>query len=171
MAGPPRHPRPVMFDIGFLELVVIGAVALLVFGPERLPDLARNLGRLVARARRIVWSVRSEIERELDLTELKRLERSVNLPSRLDSLLQDPEAAADRGAATAVRTTAPAVPAASTEAGQEPVRGLTPAPTGASDTGASIEAGQEGLRGLTPAPTGASESTSVSAPAAVDAGR
>lgn len=69
-----------MFDLGFWELTIIGVVALLVFGPERLPELARNLGRWLGRARQMIWSVRNEIERELDLTELKKLNRTVDLP-------------------------------------------------------------------------------------------
>ena len=62
-----------MFDIGFSELVVIGVVALLVLGPERLPRLARDAGRWLGRARRYVNRVREEIDREVELSELRRL--------------------------------------------------------------------------------------------------
>jgi len=55
-----------MFDIGFWELVVIAVVALLVVGPERLPQLVRDLGRWLRAARRLVAEARAEIERELD---------------------------------------------------------------------------------------------------------
>ena len=61
-----------MFDIGFSELVVIGVVALVVIGPERLPRVARTLGHLFGRLQRYVTQVKSDINREMDLTELKR---------------------------------------------------------------------------------------------------
>ena len=56
-----------MFDIGFWELVLIAVVALLVVGPERLPQLVRDAGRWVRAVRRLVADTRSQIERELDL--------------------------------------------------------------------------------------------------------
>ncbi len=65
-----------MFDVGFSELVLIGVVALVVLGPERLPGVARTLGTLVRRARNSWASVRAEVERELAAEELKRSMRS-----------------------------------------------------------------------------------------------
>ena len=56
-----------MFDIGFWELVLVAGVALLVVGPERLPELVRESGRWVRAARRFVTDARYQIERELDL--------------------------------------------------------------------------------------------------------
>jgi sec-independent protein translocase protein TatB len=56
-----------MFDIGFWELVVIAVIALLVVGPERLPELVRETGRWVRAARRFVTDTRYQIEREFDL--------------------------------------------------------------------------------------------------------
>lgn len=64
-----------MFDIGFWELMLVGVVALLVLGPDRLPEAARTAGLWVSRARRAVGALRTEIEREVELGELKRLER------------------------------------------------------------------------------------------------
>lgn len=61
-----------MFDIGFSELFVIGLVALLVLGPERLPKAARFAGLWVRRARAQWYSVKSELENELTDDELKR---------------------------------------------------------------------------------------------------
>ena len=61
-----------MFDIGFSELVVIGIVALVVIGPERLPRVARTLGHLFGRLQRYVTQVKSDINREMDLAELNR---------------------------------------------------------------------------------------------------
>lgn len=61
-----------MFDIGFSELVLIGIVALLVLGPERLPKVARAAGLWAGRARRFVASVKADIDRELKADELKQ---------------------------------------------------------------------------------------------------
>ncbi|MGV8960162.1 MAG: Sec-independent protein translocase protein TatB [Stenotrophomonas sp.] len=61
-----------MFDIGFSELLVIGVVALVVLGPERLPKAARFAGLWVRRARNQWDSVKQELERELHTEELKR---------------------------------------------------------------------------------------------------
>ncbi|WP_043420913.1 Sec-independent protein translocase protein TatB [Azonexus hydrophilus] len=66
-----------MFDIGFTELMVIGVVALLVIGPERLPKVARTLGHLLGRAQRYVNDVKSDINREMQLDELKKLQAQV----------------------------------------------------------------------------------------------
>lgn len=63
-----------MFDIGFSELVVIGVVALLVLGPERLPKVARTTGHLLGRLQRYVSDVKSDINREMQIDELKRLQ-------------------------------------------------------------------------------------------------
>jgi len=62
-----------MFDIGFSELLVIMVVALLVIGPERLPKVARTAGHLFGRLQRYVNDVKSDIQRELELDELKKL--------------------------------------------------------------------------------------------------
>lgn len=61
-----------MFDVGFSELVLIGVVALVVLGPERLPGAARTAGALVRRARASWASVKAEVEREVAAEELKR---------------------------------------------------------------------------------------------------
>ncbi len=61
-----------MFDIGFSELLLVAVVALVVLGPERLPKAARFAGLWVRRARAQWYSVRAELERELEAEELKR---------------------------------------------------------------------------------------------------
>jgi sec-independent protein translocase protein TatB len=61
-----------MFDIGFWELVLVGVVSLIVFGPERLPRAAREAALWVKRARAMVASVKEEIDQELQLQDLKR---------------------------------------------------------------------------------------------------
>lgn len=60
-----------MFDIGFSELVVIGLVALVVLGPERLPKAARTVGILVGRLRNSFNSIKADVERELGAQELR----------------------------------------------------------------------------------------------------
>jgi sec-independent protein translocase protein TatB len=66
-----------VFDVSFVELMVIGIVALVVLGPERLPGAARTVGGFVRRARASWQSVRAEIERELAAAELEREMASV----------------------------------------------------------------------------------------------
>ena len=66
-----------MFDIGFSELLVIGLVALIVIGPERLPRVARTLGILAGRLQRYVADVKADINREVELDELRKMKDSV----------------------------------------------------------------------------------------------
>jgi sec-independent protein translocase protein TatB len=66
-----------MFDIGFSELLVIGLVALIVIGPERLPRVARTLGHLAGRLQRYVADVKADINREVELEELRKMRDSV----------------------------------------------------------------------------------------------
>jgi sec-independent protein translocase protein TatB len=66
-----------MFDIGFSELLVIGVVALIVIGPERLPRVARTLGHLMGRMQRYVADVKADINREVELDELRKMRDSV----------------------------------------------------------------------------------------------
>jgi sec-independent protein translocase protein TatB len=66
-----------MFDVGFSELLVIGVVALVVIGPERLPGVARTVGHMLGRMRRYVNDVKSEIDRETALSDLKKLQDEV----------------------------------------------------------------------------------------------
>ncbi|UCG96771.1 MAG: twin-arginine translocase subunit TatB [Burkholderiales bacterium] len=63
-----------MFDFSFGELAVIGTVALVVLGPERLPRVARTVGEWVGKAQRYVSQVKSDINREIELAELKKLQ-------------------------------------------------------------------------------------------------
>lgn len=66
-----------MFDIGFSELLVIGIVALIVIGPQRLPQVARTLGHLFGRMQRYVNDVKADIAREMELSELKKLQTTI----------------------------------------------------------------------------------------------
>jgi sec-independent protein translocase protein TatB len=66
-----------MFDIGFSELLVIGVVALIVIGPEKLPRVARTLGHLAGRLQRYVTDVKADINREIELDDLKKMRDSM----------------------------------------------------------------------------------------------
>ncbi|HTJ96529.1 MAG TPA: Sec-independent protein translocase protein TatB [Rhodocyclaceae bacterium] len=66
-----------MFDVGFSELVVIGLVALIVIGPERMPTVARTIGALIGRLQRYVNEVKYEIRREMQVDDLKKLHSDV----------------------------------------------------------------------------------------------
>ncbi len=61
-----------MFDIGFSELLLFGVIALIVLGPEKLPQAARTAGQWYAKIRRTVSTLQSEIEAELDLAETRQ---------------------------------------------------------------------------------------------------
>ncbi|VFN05548.1 MAG: sec-independent protein translocase protein TatB [Candidatus Kentron sp. G] len=71
-----------MFDIGFWELTVIAIIALVVIGPDRLPEFARTTGLWIGKARRFFSSVKSDIDRELQAEDLKRMIR----PSEFDGI-------------------------------------------------------------------------------------
>ncbi|HLL10807.1 MAG TPA: Sec-independent protein translocase protein TatB [Rubrivivax sp.] len=62
-----------MIDFGFDKLAMIGAVALIVIGPEKLPRLARTVGALFGKAQRYVADVKAEVNRSIDLEELKKM--------------------------------------------------------------------------------------------------
>jgi sec-independent protein translocase protein TatB len=62
-----------MFDIGFWELALIGVVALIVIGPEKLPGLARTAGMWVGKARSVISNAKADIEQEIKAEELKRI--------------------------------------------------------------------------------------------------
>ncbi|MBI4986060.1 MAG: twin-arginine translocase subunit TatB [Rhodocyclales bacterium] len=71
-----------MFDVGFSELVLIALVALIVIGPERLPKVARTAGVLLGRLQRYVNDVKSDINREIQLEEIKKMQSEVTAQVR-----------------------------------------------------------------------------------------
>jgi sec-independent protein translocase protein TatB len=71
-----------MFDFSFGELALIGAVALVVLGPERLPKVARAVGEWAGKAQRYVAQVKNEINREIELSELKKLQEEARETAR-----------------------------------------------------------------------------------------
>ena len=99
-----------MFDIGFSELMVIGLVALIVIGPERLPRVARTIGHLTGRLQRYVADVKADINREVELDELRKMKDSVqqaasgfesSVQGELNKTESELNAAANPDAATA----------------------------------------------------------------------
>jgi sec-independent protein translocase protein TatB len=66
-----------MFDVGFSEIVLVAVVALIVIGPERLPKAARTMGLLFGRLQRYVSDVKADISREMELDELRKLQKQV----------------------------------------------------------------------------------------------
>jgi sec-independent protein translocase protein TatB len=112
-----------MFDIGFSELLVIGLVALIVIGPERLPRVARTLGHLAGRLQRYVADVKADINREVELEELRKMKDTVqqaasgienSVQSELNKAESDLNAAAsaarETGAASNTAPDAPKIP-------------------------------------------------------------
>lgn len=66
-----------MFDLGFTEILVIGVVALVVLGPEKMPEVARAAGRFFAKAQGYISQVKGEFERESQLSEIKKLREEI----------------------------------------------------------------------------------------------
>ncbi len=71
-----------MIDFGFDKIALIGAVALIVIGPERLPRVARTLGHLLGKAQRYVSDVKAEVSRSIDLEELNKMKSQIEGAAR-----------------------------------------------------------------------------------------
>ena len=77
-----------MFDIGFWELATIAIIGIVVVGPERLPEVVRTIAAYVRKARRAFQDVKSDIERELDLDDLRRQMHEVDMEDHIKKLNQ-----------------------------------------------------------------------------------
>lgn len=96
-----------MFDVGFSEMLVIAVVALIVIGPERLPAVARTVGTLLGRVRRYANDVKAEVNRELQLEEVRKMQQQLADQARtLENGIQHEVTAAE--AAVADATSPPA---------------------------------------------------------------
>ena len=84
-----------MFDIGFLELLLIGVVGLLVIGPDRLPETARTLALWLGRARRMVSRFRSDIEQEIGADDIRTQLRNEAIMEQLRETQTDLEHSVD----------------------------------------------------------------------------
>jgi sec-independent protein translocase protein TatB len=78
-----------MFDFGFSEMVIVAVVGLIVLGPERLPKVARQAGQWLGKLQRYVADVKSDINRQMELDELRKLQSEVTGAARdLEATLQ-----------------------------------------------------------------------------------
>lgn len=136
-----------MFDIGFSELFVIGVVALVVIGPERLPKVARTMGVLFGRLQRYVTQVKSDISREMELAELGKVK------SEFESAARSFQSDVESGAAQAERELRDVQSAIDRELVEEPLPAAEPSPGPASP---QLELGIEESPPAPPAPGGAS---------------
>lgn len=84
-----------MFDIGFWELSIIGIVALVVIGPERLPGVARTAGMWFGRIRRFVTNVKADIDRELKTEELNKIMNEQANSAGLHEIVEETKEAVD----------------------------------------------------------------------------
>jgi sec-independent protein translocase protein TatB len=158
-----------MFDVGFSEMIVIAVVALVVIGPEKLPRVARTVGALLGRMQRYVNDVKADINREIELDELKKMHTSVkeaaqsietsmkDAVSSFEQQGQEMNAAisGDAKAAAETEAAAPAAPmsdadlAAAIQAAQDQAlaesasTSASAAPMSDADLAATIQAGQD----------------------------
>lgn len=100
-----------MFDIGVSKLAIIGAIALVVIGPERLPKIARMAGNLLGRARSYMAEVKAEVNRSMELDELKKMKDSMESAAReVEQSIQTTTADVERSWAEATETASLANP-------------------------------------------------------------
>jgi len=137
-----------MFDVGFSELIVIGIVALVVIGPERLPKVARTVGHLLGRLQRYVNDVKADINREMQLDELRKLQAEMqesarDLESSLNREIQSVGKTVEQAAqpvdqAPQAVTVAPASAAPAVVSGDQAVPASAPANSAPSGDAAAV---------------------------------
>jgi sec-independent protein translocase protein TatB len=71
-----------LFDLDFSKIAVVSAVALVVIGPERLPSVARTVGTLIGKAKRYISDVKAEVNRTMELDELKKMKETMESTAR-----------------------------------------------------------------------------------------
>jgi sec-independent protein translocase protein TatB len=135
-----------MFDVGISEIMVIAVVALIVLGPEKLPKTARTLGHLFGRLQRYVGEVKADINRELALEDLKKLQAEVNtaaadFQTSMSATAKEVEANVRDVEASLNAAANASAPSAGSEAAQAAERGAAPGP----ERGAAPEPAPESL--------------------------
>ena len=86
-----------MIDLGISKIALIGAVALIVIGPEKLPRVARTVGALLGKAQRYVADVKAEVSRSIDLEELRKMKDTVETAARdVETAVQETSSGIER---------------------------------------------------------------------------
>jgi sec-independent protein translocase protein TatB len=92
-----------MIDLGLTKIALIGAVALVVIGPEKLPAVARMAGTLFGRAQRYINSVKAEVNREMHMDEMRKMQESIrDAASNINKTVTDDIAEAGQGFSDAI---------------------------------------------------------------------
>ena len=118
-----------MIDFGFDKIALIGAVALIVIGPEKLPRVARTMGHLLGKAQRYVADVKAEVNRSIELDELKKMKTEFEEAARdVQSSVQQEVGSARAAFETDWSAATSGLTDASTEAGSSIGGGDTAAP-------------------------------------------
>ena len=143
-----------MFDVGFSELIVIALVALIVIGPERLPRVARTVGALLGRAQRYVNDVKADIQREVDLEELKTIQSTFQDAAKSveQSVTQAGQELQAVGASLDASVVGTAEPASVQAAEAAPALAVVTADTETPSAGAQMDLGLEPAPAAEPAP-------------------
>jgi sec-independent protein translocase protein TatB len=128
-----------VFDIAFSEILVIAVVALVVIGPERLPKVAKTLGHMYGRLQRYVSDVKADINREMELDELRKLQSEVQSAARD---IESSVTSAAREVESGMRSVQTQLNAA----------GNAPAPSAGSEAGATVSTEPAVLPDAAPAP-------------------
>lgn len=137
-----------MFDVGFPELVLVAIVGLLVIGPERLPEALRTLGLWLGRMRRSFMAVKSEIEKEIGMDEVRRQLHNEAIMDEMKRIENEVRSTADdvRSSAADVRHTLN-----DASSGAEPTAALTEPGTSTADEAASAGAPEQAAEEAAPA--------------------
>ena len=100
-----------MIDLGISKMALIGAVALIVIGPEKLPRVARTVGTLLGKAQRYVSDVKAEVSRSMDLDELKKMKETMEGAARdVENSVQTSASDFEKSWAETTGVVTPAVP-------------------------------------------------------------
>lgn len=100
-----------MIDLGLSKMALIGAVALIVIGPEKLPRVARTVGTLLGKAQRYVADVKAEVNRSMELDELRKMKETVESAARdVESSVQTATSDFEKQWEDATSTAATALP-------------------------------------------------------------
>jgi len=137
-----------MFDVGFWELIMIGVVALVVVGPERLPRMARVAGLWLGRARRVLGSVKAEIDRELKADELREILRKQAESNPLQRIIEETGAPLSRPLAGSATGGTDATPGSI----KPPVESASPPPSQPAGQPGPQAGSQPGSPAIQPAP-------------------